>query len=515
MMKRLRKITPLLLILVVYMFLPGCIGQEEERIPYYGDDVRIQAGNSQQKYRLVHSSSVPDIRLGAGIYSSFTWSDLPNLDHTLNSIIDYGAWRVDTCVDEVEEPIFWDYNNEQEFPDEYDEFIDGLNENGVAVDYLLLFWDKTGHAHGEELTTPRFQTEEQIQEFLNHTRFVVSHYNDRVQYYTIWSEPSNFGGIKGIEVEDYINLVNRTVSVIHEEDPEAKVSIAAIITFWTRDYINAIIDSGIIPMVDVIQWHGIYDVLPNDPFWDGYYYEYPEIVERIRQRAAANGFDGEYWATEISYCSEDPPNCHPPDQPWEFAKTDKEAAKYASRAVVMHLGRDIGIAMQTWLPDIPQSAPWTHQATSNLYKVLAGTSPVSLVVEFSSEPTNTLNYTFKMPDGDTLIAYWTHGVAVDDDPGVSTNLTFPGVSAQKVVAIDVLNGFEQELIIGMENGDLVIRNIFVMDYPIILRISNDTSTITSQNQFPLMQLSIVIGVPVVVIGVLVLWKKRTVRKGVS
>jgi hypothetical protein len=263
------------------MFPPGCIGQEEDGIPYEGDDVLIQAGNSRPKFQFVPSSSfqeVADIRLGAGLYSSFTWSDLPNLDRILNSYIDYGTWRVDTCVDEVEEPIYWDYNNEDEFPEEYDQFIDGLNENGVAVDYLLLFWDKTGHANGSELSTPRFQTEEQIQDFLDHVRFVVSHYKGRVQYYTIWSEPSNRAGIKWIEVEDYINLVRRIVPVIHEEDPQAKVSIAAIITFWTRDYINAILESDIMTMIDVVQWHGIYDVLPNDPFWDGYYYQYPAIV---------------------------------------------------------------------------------------------------------------------------------------------------------------------------------------------------------------------------------------------
>jgi hypothetical protein len=181
----------------------------------------------------------------------------------------------------------------------------------------------------------------------------------------------------------------------------------------------------------------------------------------------------------------------------------------------MHLGWDIGIAMQTWLPDIPHTAPWTHQATSNLYKVLAGTRPISLAVEFESEPQNNVTSSFELPNGDLLFALWTHGEAVDDDPGEITTLTFPGLSAQKVIAIDVLNGFEQELIRGVQNGNLVIPNIFVMDYPIILLINNDTSTIPPQGQLPLMQLSIVIGLPVVVVGVLVLWERSIVRKDAS
>jgi hypothetical protein len=51
-----------------------------------------------------------------------------------------------------------------------------------------------------------------------------------------------------------------------------------------------------------------------------------------------------------------------------------------------------------------------------------------------------------LPYGDVLFALWTNGAAVDDNPGVTANLTFPDLSAQKVEGIDVLNGFEQELV---------------------------------------------------------------------
>ena len=509
-MRRLNKTTPFVLILVVFMFLPGCIAQEEWT-PYMGRTVVVQAGNTQPKFKFTPGPLDPataDIRLGAGIYGSYTWFDVPNLDNTLNNIIEYGAWRVDTCLEENEPPIYWEYSNEEEFPEEYDQFIDGLNDHGVSVDYMLHFWDKTGHANGSDLSTPRFQTEEQIQDFLNYTRFVVSHYKDLVQYYTIWSEPDACPGIKCIEPEDYIELVNRTVPVIHEEDPNTKVAIAPNVLFFAQDYLSTVIESDIMTMVDVIQWHGIYNVLPNDLFYRDYYYQYPTIIEGIREAAAAHGFDGEYWATEISYGG-----LGNHSGPWGNPQTDKEAAKYSSRAVVMHLGGDIGVSMYPWLPDVPENTPWTHRVTSNLYKVLAGSTPSNLNAEIKSEPTNTLSYSFELPNGDKLFAYWTHGEAVYDDSGVKTTLTFPGLSAQKVVAIDTLNGFEQELFKRMENGNLIIPNIYLMDYPVILRINNDTSTITSQDQLLLMQLSIVIGVPVVVVGVLVFWKKRPMAKG--
>ncbi len=478
-------------------------------IPYEGADVLVQAGNFRPKFQFVPSASFPvvaDIRLGAGAYSSYTWRDLPNLDRTLNNIIDYGTWRLDTCVDEVEEPIFWDYNNEEEFPEEYDQFIDGLNENGVAVNYMLHFWDKTGHANGEELSTPRFQTEEQIQDFLDYVRFVVRHYTGRVQYYTIWSEP-DAGEIKHIEPGDYVNLVRRTVPVIHEEDPQAKVSIAPNVLYFAQGYFTTILLSDIMPLVDVVQWHGIYNVLPNDSFYGDYYYQYPEIIERIKQRAATHGFDGEYWATEISYCSEEFSHCQGSGQPWEIPRTDKQAAKYSARSIVMHLGWDMGVAMLTWLPDVPGMAPWTHPTTSNLYKVLAGTQPINFTVRIEPEPTNTLSNTFAMPNGDMLYAIWTHGEAVDNDPGVSTTLTFPSLSAQQVIAIDVLNGFEQELNIEAWPGNLVLRNIFVRDYPLILRISNPSfgSPITI-----VLISGFLIGIPIIVVSAY-FFRKRRIR----
>ncbi|MFW9838735.1 MAG: family 1 glycosylhydrolase [Candidatus Thorarchaeota archaeon] len=498
-MRRLNKAVPFFLILVILMFVPSGISQEEEGILYEGDDVLLQAGNSQPKFQFVPSSlfqEVVDIRMGACFYSSNTYNDLPGLHTWMPNIKELGIWRFDTCVDENEPPINWDYINEEEFPEEYDQFIDELNENGVTVNYMLHFWDKIGHANGSELSTPRFQSEEQIQDFLNYTRFVVSHFKDRVQYYTIWSEPDACPGIKCIEVEDYINLVNRTVPVIHEENPEAKISIAPNVLFFAQDYLSTILESDIMTMVDVIQWHGIYSVIPNDPFYGDYYYQYPAIVEGIRQTAVAHGFDGECWATEVGYSTE----------------TDKQGAKYASRFLIKHLGMDMGVAMGDLRYDNLEIRPWEQRALGNLYKILAGTKSTSLDVEFENEPTNAVATSFELPNGDSVFALWIDGEAVEDDPGVKTTLTFPSQSAQKVVVIDVLNGFEQELFKRMENGDLIIRNIYLKDYPIILLINNGTSAITSQDQFPLMQLSIIVGVPVVVVGALVFWKKHTVRR---
>jgi hypothetical protein len=111
----------------------------------------------------------------------------------------------------------------------------------------------------------------------------------------------------------------------------------------------------------------------------------------------------------------------------------------------------------------------------NLSTVMDGTEPAQLSVEVQSSADNIVSYSFSTPDSGYLVALWTNGIAVDDDPGVETTLTIPGFSASEVIGIDILYGFEQELIFEMKNGNLVIRNLMVKDYPILLRITGASS----------------------------------------
>ena len=467
-----KRVSIQLLLVSVFIALNSC--ESPSSTDSYSDsDVILQEGNSLPQFQLLTERStelVPDTRMGAG--AALSQNDLPHWDGILDELLDLGTKRVNTSLPEGEPPISWDWP-EDEFPQEYDLYIDGLNENGVIVNYNIHFWDKTGHAIGDSLSTPRFQTADQIDDFLDYVRLVVSHYKGRVQYYTIWSEPDACPGIKCIEPNDYINLIRQTVHVIHEEDSMAKVSIGPNVLYFAREYLFTILKSDIMPMVDMIQWHGIYDVFPNSEFYGNYYYEYPTLIEEIKQTASAHGFIGEYWGTEITWTSEEFPSGHAPDQPWEQLKTDKEVAKYYSRAIPMHLGMDVGIEPMGFAD---HNQPWRYPTTQNLFTLMAGgATPTSLTVNIESEATDIMSYGFTLPDGDKLFALWTDGVAVEDDPGVTTTLSFPGLSAQKVVGIDVLNGFEQQLITSEEDGNLVIQGLLVKDYAIFVRFSSAPS----------------------------------------
>jgi len=430
----------------------------------------LQEGNSFPKKQLLTrpSGKLADNRVGLSYAGAGMWRDIPNLGGVRDEINDFGAKRVDSLLYEIEPPIDWS-GSEYNIPPEFDHFIDDLNENGVAFDYVLHFWDKSGHAKGEELTTPRFKTDEQIQDFLDYVRFIVGHFKGRIPYYTLWSEPDNCGPpqIKCVEPNDYINLAKRVIPNIRQEDPQAKVALAPNVLYFAHEYLFSVLESDVIKMFDVIQWHGMYDVAPNISYYGNYYYEYPSIVQEIKQTASANGFQGEYWASELTWCSEEFLGCHPDDQPWGQQKTDLLAAKYYARGIVMHLGIDVTVGIGGFQP----VAPWSYPTMRNLNTIMAGITPTNLSVEIESEVTNIVSYGFNLPDGEKLFAVWTNGTAVEDDPGLSATLIFPDLSAEKVVGIDVLDGFEQELNTETENGELVIRQLLVKDYPIILRLT--------------------------------------------
>lgn len=133
----------------------------------------------------------------------------------------------------------------------------------------------------------------------------------------------------------------------------------------------------------------------------------------------------------------------------------------------MHRGMDVIAGIVSWGDN-----PTEEFVVRNLCTIMAGAEPVSLSLEIESEATNIMSYSFSLPNGDRLMAFWTDSVAVDDDTGIEATLTIPGVSAQKVIGIDVLNGFEQEIVANIKDGNLVIQNLLVRDYPIILRDSD-------------------------------------------
>jgi parallel beta-helix repeat protein len=423
-------------------------------LPTHGTagSLSLQRGNdlTMTQFQPRHSKDLVDNRIGAQ-FDSFGYPEFYDL-----GIYDRGVKRVRVAIAGLEpELVDWD-KPEFSIDPVHDDVFTRMADNGIIITYVLTFWDKMTYPGGEGAPCARFKTEGEIERYLEFVQFIVHHFKDRVQYFEIWNEPDIREYCpKWIESVDYINLVKRTVPVILEASPEAKIVVGGVSNLkfsGAYDYLFDLLESDIMPLVDVVAWHPMYGTSPAYDLYRDYYYQYPSIVQEIRDVASAHGFDGEYQADEIGWST---PETAISDQPWVYSPT--VAAKYFGRGILMHLGMDVGVG-----------APDDNSVVRNLCTLMAGAEPADLQVQIQSTATNIVSYTFSTPNGDHMVALWTDGVAVDNDPGIETTLTIPDFIAGEVIGLDILYGIEQQIITDNEDGNLVIRDLLVKDYPIIL-----------------------------------------------
>ena len=381
-------------------------------------------------------------------------------------------------------------------PEDCDDFITDLANSGVNIVLTLSAGaGLDGPEYGLEGTPgwgmlgdrePEwwFDTQEKRDLFIEFTRFMVQRFKGRIKYYEIWNEADsgeNPGDPRGgVALKDYVLLVKQVAPIIHQIDPEAKVVVGAVGRFYKEDrrWLQTMLESGVASLADAISWHpfsgespllysGEYPEHPERFYWR----DYPARVQDFKRQAISLGFKGEYmveemvWRTQIDLNPNEPPSY-----------TDVVAAKYLARATILHLGLDNFTMVSSQIPwrDVIRGLP-QFWIVCNLSTIMAGADPESLPIEIKSEAVNIANYSFLLPNSDRLVTLWTDGVAMEQDPGIKVTLTVPGLLAKKVIGVDILHGFEQEIITSNEDGNLVIRELLVKDYPLILRLANAKS----------------------------------------
>jgi hypothetical protein len=447
---------------------------EDTTSPVIVDTKILQEGNDLPKTQLQPKPS-PELEDNCiGIHAHCFWNPegqgiFPSGVLDAGYILNLGSKRARLGIKSLDSPdpdILIDVSrSEPEFSIDrsHDEFITSLAENGVMITYVLSFWDAEYVAQGGEVNIPRFKTEDEIQRYLDFVRFIVHHFKDRIEYYEIWNEPDIRDTIQWIEVADYIELVKRTIPVIRQEYPEAKIVVGGLsylIQSDIQEYLFEILRSDIMPLVDVVSWHGMYGTSPEDDSSRKYYYEYPSIVQEIKDVASTNGFTGEFVSDEIHWQTHDQAAGGKPTY------SEVKSAKYLARSIIMHLGMDVSVTTI-----LLREKPQILHTFQNTCTIMSGAEPVAQAIEVEIEVENLRSYCFSSPDGSRLLSLWVDGIATDDNPSIEATLAVPNFSAQKVTAIDVLIGFEQELITSTENGNTVIHNLLVKDYPIILRLT--------------------------------------------
>jgi hypothetical protein len=341
-----------------------------------------------------------------------------------------------------------------------DQAVTELQDLGFEIIYSLAFWDE--EIEPEECYA-RFKREEEIQRYLDYVQWLVHNFKDRIQTYEMINEP-RFEECRpefdqqNIELEDYIEVTGRTIQTIRQEYPEAKIVVGPTVLFHERDYLMGILASDLMPLVDGVSWHPFYGQSPE--YEPQYYYDYPATVQAIKDVASAHGFSGEYIVEEITWSGH--PGC-------PVTYSQPVAAKYLARGIMMHLGMDI-------ITGFGGSEPWADQQAQgrvarHLSTIMAGARAANLSVQIQTTLTNTVSYTFALPNDDCMVALWSDGVAADYDPGITATLTFSGFIDHQVTGIDALYGYQQQIMTDTVGGNLVIRDLLVRDYPILLRIS--------------------------------------------
>ena len=361
----------------------------------------------------------------------------------------------------------WGKNEYAINPDE-EKIIDELVSHKIKILLVLDVWYT-------ENRTINYKTDKDISTYTNWVRYVVNHFKGRIDYYEILNEPNlDINAPSGMPVTAYANLVKKVVPVIKGEDPGAKIVVGGVPDTRfndAREWISGLLKSGVMPLVDGLSWHAMYGAAPSNdqrgvrqteqPQMKNYWENYPAYVAEIKSVAASNGFKGEFLTEEMLWRTPSMPHETEPD-----TFTDVSAAKYCARAIIIHLGLNVapGLAL---VPD--DAMPRSYATLRALSTIMSGAQPTAMRVNIEGKASNFKYYGFDLSNSDKLLVIWIDDIAVENDAGVSTAITLPGSSAESVSGIDVLNGFEQKLITGMEKGNLVIRNLLVKDYPIILR----------------------------------------------
>jgi len=435
-----------------------------------GEGRILQIGNDIREQRLVTypSSELEDNRIG-GMWNGFwqldnqaSWADI-----FTRQIVGLGLKRARLTINGLEQ-VTGEYVEDMSQPEMsvipiHDALFTMVADAGVQITYTLIFWDKESPYTEEVLSGPRFQTEDQVIRYLEFARFVVGHFKDRVVRFEIWNEPNLGEPGQHIDVDDYIELVRRAAPIIRSQAPEVFIQVggtAGLRNQESYEYLVQILESSIMPSVDVVSWHPLFGESPvNEP---AYYYAYPSIVREIKDKSDANGFTGEYEADEITWWTTGEEN----DQPWRYSTI--HAAKYYARGILMNLGLDCAVVAGGIgeLPDV-------FQTIQNLCTVMAGHEAIDMPATIAIETDGPAAYcTFRYPNGDRMLAVWTDGIAQDEDPGVPASITFPGLTAGAVIGIDVLHSFEQELVFETDGEDTIVRDLLVKDYPLLIRITD-------------------------------------------
>ncbi len=430
-----------------------------------GWTVVLQTGNMRPKLpiRPLPSSQLADNRISLIFTGTYNFAEPADL--VRSEIGDLGVKVVRASINEGDAGYIDWTKPEMTVAPADEPFYTAVPQQGASLMYLLTFWDKAFHQGGGTVTGSRLRTPEEVNRYLAYVDFIVAHFKDRVDAYELWNEPTNETPQQYVVIEDYLQVLSQAAPRIRAGDPGAKIAVGSFsgmdapeLRKWLFRLLE---DDEAMAAADIVSWHPFFGAAPDSPQYGKYYAEYPNLVRQIQQTARAHGFTGQFRADEMVWRS---PDC------WWCAASDplysnRVAAKYYARGIVMHLGMDVGPGLAGM-----GSSREAARVLRNLATMMAGVEVTAFPIAVSTTVTNVLSYTLAAPNGDKLVAMWNHGVAVDDDPGAELSVRVSGAAGDAAFAEDALFGMRQRLVTTTAGSDLVIEDLLLRDYPLVVRL---------------------------------------------
>lgn len=342
---------------------------------------------------------------------------------------------------------------------EQDAAVDALLEGGVGVNLALVYWDET---LGDEVTPSRFADEMDVERYLDYVRFVVSHFKGRVAYYSLLNEPNiGKGSQQYVDPQDYAALVRKTIPVIREIDPSAKIIIGEVTPLiWPEAirYMDALLETDVLLLADGLSWHSAGWSSPE--YMAEEYAAYQRYIPEMITQAREKGFQGDFWATENHWRTAE--SAHPEEYHGYSGIT---AAKYLARGILWHRGQGFRVGLAENLEHVHK-----QPVIENLSTLLAGVAPVGITISVEPEVENLQVFSFEDGEGNVLIAVWRDGVAQEADEGLPISLTIQQSGFVSFQGVDVILGITQDLVFsGGQDGRTVLPEVIIRDYPLVIQ----------------------------------------------
>jgi hypothetical protein len=242
------------------------------------------------------------------------------------------------------------------------------------------------------------------------------------------------------------------------------------------DWIEAALDAGLAPLVDVISWHP-YQLTetpealdrPRHPWAQPEITSYEEAVRYLQKVARQKGFRGTFQANEAGAYA-----IH------RMRSTALVSAKYMARSMILHSAlqvrvfwnETVSLLRPAWQPFFSPGQPevqpdYSYYVLRTLSTLMDGMQPAPKGMEVERDD-NIERRLFQDSQGRLLMALWKPVTGSDRMEASPLNILVRGFSASRATGAEIFNGEEQELEFRRTAAGTELQGLMVRDYPLLV-----------------------------------------------